>query len=141
MNFTFSKRARTLSMALMVLGLVLAVAGFFSVKAHSPESAGQNFWAALFINGFYFFGIALGALFFYALQFATESSWSVLVRRVYEAVYSYLPIGAAVIVICLLAGQFHLNHIWHWMDHRLFDPSDAAHYDPIIAGKAAYLNA
>ena len=58
--------------------------GFFSVKSHDPENAGQNLWAALFINGFYFFGIALGALFFYALQFATESSWSVLVRRVYE---------------------------------------------------------
>jgi Na+/melibiose symporter-like transporter len=77
MNFTFSKRARTLSMALMALGLVLAIAGFFTVKSHSPESAGQNFWAALFINGFYFFGAALGALFFYALQWATEeaSAW------------------------------------------------------------------
>jgi len=143
MNFTFSKRARTMSMALMVLGLVLAAVGFFSVKSHDPENAGQNFWAALFINGFYFFGIALGALFFYALQFATESSWSVLVRRVYEGIYSYLPIGAAVIVLCLLAGQFHLggNHIWHWMDHRVFDPAEKDHYDPIIAGKSAYLNA
>ena len=34
MNFTFSKRARTMSMALMVLGLVLAAVGFFSVKSH-----------------------------------------------------------------------------------------------------------
>ena len=30
MNFTFSKRARTMSMALMVLGLALAAIGFFS---------------------------------------------------------------------------------------------------------------
>ena len=141
MNFTFSKRARTMSMALMVLGLVLAAIGFFSVRAHDPENAGQNFWAALFINGFYFFGIALGALFFYALQFATESSWSVLIRRVNEGLFSYLPIGAAVIVISLLAGQFGWNHIWPWMDHRLFDPADKDHYDAIIAGKSAYLNA
>ena len=142
MNFTFSKRARTLSMMLMVLGLVLAVVGFFGLKndPHMAESAGQNFWAALFINGFFFFGITLGALFFYALQFATESSWSVLVRRVYEAVFSYLPIGAAVIVVCLLAGQFGLHHVWSWMDHRVYDPNDAEHYDKIVAGKWAYLN-
>ncbi|HNE80146.1 MAG TPA: quinol:cytochrome C oxidoreductase, partial [Flavobacteriales bacterium] len=35
----------------------------------------------------------------------------------------------------------HLNHIWHWMDHRVYDPADLEHYDPIIAGKSAYLNA
>src|SRR5205085_1741057 len=105
--------------------------------------AGQNFWAALFINGFYFFGIALGALFFYALQFATESSWSVLIRRVNEGLYSYLPIGAAVIVLCLATCQFHLfgNHTWPWMDSRLFNKDDKDHYDAVIAGKSAYLNA
>jgi hypothetical protein len=131
-------------MMLMALGLILAAFGWFSLKGHehTAESAGQNFWAALFINGFFFLGITLGALFFYALQFATESSWSVLVRRVYEGIFTgYMWIGAAVVVICLLAGQFHLNTIWHWMDARLFDPADAAHYDPIIAGKKAYLNA
>ena len=143
MNYTLSNRARTMSMALMVLGLVLAAIGFFSVKAHDAENAGQNFWAALLINGFFFFGISLGALFFYALQFATESAWSVLVRRVYEGVIGYLPIGAAVVVLCLLAGQLHLggNHIWHWMDHRVFDKNDVDHYDEIIANKSAYLNA
>lgn len=138
MNFTLSKRASSLSMLLMVIGLVVAAIGYFS--AHDPAHVGQNAWSALFINGFFFFGISLGALFFYALQFATESAWSVLVRRVYEAVMSYLPIGAAVIGICLLAGQFHLNHIWHWMDHTLFEKGNV-NYDPIIAGKAAYLNA
>ena len=143
MNYTLSNRARTMSMALMVLGLVLAAIGYFSVRSHDAENAGQNLWAALFINGFFFFGISLGALFFFALQFATESAWSVLVRRVYEGVIGYLPIGAAVIVLCLATGQFHLfgNHLWHWMDHRVFDKNDLDHYDQIIANKSAYLNA
>jgi hypothetical protein len=140
MNFTFSKRARTMSMVLMVLGLVLAAIGFVSVHGHDTENTWQNAWSALFINSFFFFGIALGALFFYALQFATETSWSVLVRRVYEGVYSYLPIGAAAVLLCLLAGQFHLNHIWHWMDSRVFDKTNVEQYDEIIAGKKAYLN-
>ncbi|HMU14123.1 MAG TPA: quinol:cytochrome C oxidoreductase [Flavobacteriales bacterium] len=141
MNFTLSNRARTLSMALMGLGLVVAGIGFVTTRSHDAAHAGQHFWSALFLNGFFFFGISLGALFFYSLQWATETAWSVLVRRVYEGIVGFLPIGAAVIVICLLAGQFHLNHIWHWMDHRVYDPADLEHYDPIIAGKSAYLNA
>jgi hypothetical protein len=144
MNFTFSKRARTLSMVLMALGLVLAAIGFMSVKndPETAESATQNFWAALFINSFYFFGISLGALFFYALQFATETSWSVLVRRVYEGVFSYVPWGAGFIVLCLAVGSGHVfgNHVWHWMDHRVFDVNDVENYDELIAKKHAYLN-
>jgi len=142
MNFTFSKRARTISMALMVIGVVLAVIGYFTVKsdAHRAASATDNFWAALFINGFFFFGIALGALFFYALQFATETSWSVMVRRVYEGMYSYLPIGAAVVVLCLITGSFGMHHVWHFMDKRLLDTHDKAHYDELIAYKQPYLN-
>lgn len=141
MNYTINKGARTMSMALMVLGLALAAIGFLSVKSHDPENAGQNLWSAILINGFFFFGIALGALFFYALQFATESSWSVLVRRVYEGVYGYLPIGAGVIVLCLLAGQMGWHHIYHWMDPHVMHEGDPDHYDAIIAGKSAYLNA
>ncbi len=136
MEFTFSKRARTISMLLMVVGFALALVGVFN--DHTDHH--QNSWAALFINGFFFFGIALGVLFFYGLQWATETAWSVLVRRVYEGIYSYLPIGAVVIVICLLAGTLGWNHIWHWMDPRVFDPTDAEHYDKIIANKAAFLN-
>ena len=60
MNFTFSPRARTLSIALMLIGLLIAAIGWFTLKGdeHTAEHAGQNFWAALFINGFFFFGIA-----------------------------------------------------------------------------------
>lgn len=155
MNFTFSKRARTISMTLMVIGLALAVLGF--VRDHTEHH--QQSWAALFINGFFFFGVALGTLFFYALQYATETSWTVMVKRVYEGIIGYLPWGAAVIVICLLAGTFGWHHLWHWMDHTLYHPfmigegHDAQYvdemtagavanpnYDPIIAGKSAFLN-
>lgn len=142
MTFTFSKRARTLTMMLMVVGVVLAGAGYFSLNADQDTAAhaGQNFWAALFINGFFFFGVSLGTLFFYALQFATESSWSVLVRRVYEAMMKYMPIGAAVIVLCLFAGQMGWHHVWSWMSPANLDPSDSAHYDKLVVYKQPFLN-
>lgn len=135
MNFTLTSRARTFSMAMLVLGLALA--GFGFMNDHTDHH--QNFWAALFINGFYFFGVALGALFFYALQNATETSWSVLVKRVYEGIFSYLPIGAAVVVLVLAAGSMGLHHVWSWMDPAVVtEGSDV--YDPIVAYKMPFLN-
>lgn len=136
MNFTFSKRARTISLTLMVIGFAMAILGF----AGDHTEHHQNTWAALFINGFFFFGIALGTLFFYALQYATETAWTVMVKRIYEGIIGYLPWGAVVIVVCLLAGSFGVHHVWHWMDHRVTDPTDVEHYDPIIAGKMPFLN-
>jgi len=45
-----------------------------------------------------------------------------------------------VVLICLLAGSFGLHHVWHWMDHRVTDPTDLDHYDAIIAYKKPFLN-
>ena len=112
MNFTLTSRARTLCIGLLALGLVLA--GFGFLNDHTDHH--QNFWAALFINAFFFFGISLGALFFFALQNATETSWSVLVRRVYEGIFSYLPVGAITVLVVLAAGSVGLHHVWSWMD-------------------------
>ncbi len=136
MNFTFSKRARTISMALMVIGAVAAVIGILG--DHTDHH--QRTWASLFVNGFFFFGIALGTLFFYALQNATETAWSVMVKRVYEGILGFLPIGAGVVLLCLAAGSLGLHHIWHWMDPRVTDPTNAEHYDALIAGKSSFLN-
>ena len=116
MNFTISKRARGITMGLMVLGVVATVIGVLG----DATDHHQRTWANLLVNGFFFFGIALGALFFVALQNATETAWTVLVKRVYEGIFGYLPIGAIVIVVVLLAGTFHIHHLCHWMDTSLY---------------------
>jgi hypothetical protein len=154
MNFTFSKRARSISMALIVLGALATLIGIFGDG--SPHH--QRTWANVLITGFFFLGIALGSLFFYALQNATETGWTVLVKRVYEGIIGFLPIAAVVMVIVLAAGSLGLHHIYHWMDKGLYEPyviqgtteyvADATRegavanpkYDPIIANKRAFLN-
>ncbi len=156
MEFKFSKRARSFSFALIIVGLILSIVGI--MQDHSDHH--QQTWVNLFVNGFFFFGIALGALFFFALQYATEAAWTVMVKRVYEAVISYLPIGTVVLLICFAAGSGHMHHIWHWMDSEMtyeyvteasltadhLVEADAAtgvtnpKYDHLIAGKKAYLN-
>ncbi len=155
MNFTFSKRARTISMSLIVLGALATLAGILG--DHTDHH--QRSWANLLINGFFFFGIALGALFFYALQNATETAWSVLVKRVMEGIFSYLKIGAVVLVVVFIGASLHLNHLYHWMDSTLYfeyglmegdklvpaevDTAGAVanpNYDLLIANKGAFLN-
>ncbi|WP_306641749.1 hypothetical protein [Sanyastnella coralliicola] len=155
MEFKFEGRLKTASMILMVIGVIALVGGFITDSSDHH----QRWWANLLVNGFFYFAIALGALFFYALQYAAEVGWSAYIKRFFEAMYAYLPYGAAVILIVLLAGQFHAHHLYHWMDHTLYHEfmvvgSDGAttytdtkeagavlnpNYDHIIANKSAYL--
>jgi len=96
-------------------------------------------WSALYIASFFFFMIALGALAFYAIQYAAQAGWSPILFRVMEGITGYLPVASVLIFVLLLASAFHFNHIFHWMDPELVNP-ESAHYDKIIAGKSGYLN-
>jgi hypothetical protein len=96
-------------------------------------------WSALYVASFFFFMIALGALAFYAIQYAAQAGWSPILFRVMEGITGYLPVASVFILILLLASAFHLNHIFHWMDPELVNP-ESLHYDKIIDGKSGYLN-
>lgn len=133
MEFTFSSKAKVFTFILMGLGAILIG---LDVVINGTE--GQRFWANLYTNGFFWMAISLGALFFIALQYATESAWGVLFKRVLEGVMSFLPIGLLVIVVVLLAGFFHGHHLFHWMDASVYDPT-SEHFDLIIANKVPYL--
>jgi len=140
---------------MMGIGLISIILGYMYLE-------NDRFWSNLLINGLFFTFISLGAMFFIALQYATEAAWSVMVRRIYESVTRFLPIGLAVLSLVFLASTFHMNHIYHWMDaaatHEFVMESTLGsghpeyvdtlvegavvndHYDDIIAGKTAYLN-
>jgi hypothetical protein len=133
MNFVFPSRTKVLTYILMVVGVLSIVYGYISgdVDHH------QRWWANILINGFFFFAIALGALFFYALQYAAEVGWSAQLKRLFEAMYSYLPIGIGVVLIVVIVGAMHGHHLYHWMDSAVYDP-ESDHYDELIANKQAY---
>ena len=103
------------------------------------DSGFRRFWSNLLVNGFFFFGIALGALFYLALHYATESGWGVVLLRVFEGIMSAMPIGIGVLLLVFIAGTFGAHHIYPWMDADIVDPN-SPHFDPIIYGKKAYLN-
>jgi len=88
-------------------------------------------YSALYVAAFFFMMIALGALAFYGIQYASQAGWSPVLFRVMEAITYYLLPGALIVLgIALWAGP----HIFIWMD-----PEVVAH-DELIQGKVGWLN-
>ena len=144
LNYTFTNRTRNITFGLMAIGLITLIAGFVMDAAPEGVNAEEyhhtRVWSNLLVNGYFFMGIALLATFFMALQYVAEVAWSVAVKRVYEAISSYLPVGAVIMFLILLAGQLHFHHLYHWMDTETINP-DSPHYDEVIANKHGYFGA
>ena len=77
MEFSISSKAKRLVISLVAVGTLLTILGLFTSKGDVTERFLSNF----LINGFFFFGISLGALFFLSLSYATESGWYVNVKK------------------------------------------------------------
>ena len=114
-----------------------AAAGSGHEKTHEEHVLHQlqnKPWAAVYVAAFFFFMIALGALAFYGIQFASQAGWSPVLFRVMEGVTAYLLPGSLIMFALLLMSGFHMNHLFVWMD-----PEVVAH-DELIQGKTGYLN-
>jgi len=136
MEYKISKNAKITSSILILVGIIALVIGLTSGHGHHTS---QRFWANLLVNGYFFFTISLAALFFLALQYVSQMAWGVTTHRVFQAIMSFMPIGAIVLLIVFIAGAAHIHHLYHWMDPELY-VKGGAHYDEIIANKQAYLN-
>lgn len=141
MEFKITKKANLFTIVLMAIGLLFTGIGIFMEMNHNHgHHLGQRVLGNMLINSFFFFAIGLGALFFLALQYATETGWYASVKRVIEAVMGYLPVGIILMIVTLLIITLMDGaHIYIWMDADTFTPGNH-HYDPIIEGKHAYLN-
>jgi len=117
-----SQRLKTVCVAMMVVGLVT----FAIMLMHDRDRAWHDYLAAYF----YFFTIAIGGLFFTAVQHLTKAGWSVNVRRFCESFAAYLPV-AAVGGLVLLFGA---HSLYEW-----FDKAKVAS-DELLSHKSGYLN-
>ncbi|MFN5030640.1 MAG: quinol:cytochrome C oxidoreductase [Flavobacteriia bacterium] len=138
MEFSISNNAKRLTLILIGAGTLLTLVGLFTTMGDHHFKT--RLLANGLINGFFFFALGLGALFFLALQYATETGWYASVKRVIEAVAGFLPYGMGILGLVLLTLTFMDGaHIYSWMDPEMTNPK-SHHYDEIIAGKAPYLN-
>ncbi|HRO75285.1 MAG TPA: quinol:cytochrome C oxidoreductase [Crocinitomicaceae bacterium] len=140
MEFKISKKANMLTMVLMIVGVVFTGIGVAIELSSAENHLAQRFLANLLVDGFFFFGIGLGALFFLALVYATETAWYVAIKRIVESVAMYIPYGAGILLVALLIITFLDGaHIYLWMDSSHTD-INSPHYDFLIDKKSAYMN-
>lgn len=138
---------------MIAVGVVLLIAGIIFMAAggganhgeghgeaaaagHEAASWSKRLFLNLWLNNVYFTGIALIGTFFVAVQYVAYAGWSVLIKRVPEALSYFLPIGGVLMILLFLFGG---HDIFHWTHDYLYDVNDPR-YDPIIAGKSGYLN-
>ena len=138
MEFKITNKAKTLTLTLMLVGIVFTAIGIiinFDNHQILPRVLGSSL-----ISSFFFFSIGLGALFFLALAYATETGWYATVKRLIEGIAGFLPYGIGLMVLVFIViSVTDGGHIYIWMDPEYTTPG-GEHYDPIIEGKTSYLN-
>jgi len=117
-----SNAVKTVSMGLMAVGALTFVV---MLKTNADRA-----WHAYLAAYFYFFVIAIGGLFFAAVQHLTKAGWSVNVRRFCESFTAYLPVAAVGGLLLIVGGP----HLYEWM-HK----SEVAK-DALLTHKSGYLN-
>ena len=132
-QFVFPSKAKKISFALMAIGVLALIGGIVS------GYSGNRIWSNVLINSWFFFGIGLIGTFFVAVQYAAQAGWATVLKRVFEAISQYTYVGAIFLILVFIGASLHWNHIYHWMDPDLYDPT-SGHYDDLIANKQAYLN-
>jgi hypothetical protein len=156
-EFTAESKRRLLigigvGVALVAIGSYLLAAGVGSHETHEVvQGAGAShgdegahhaykwtnrLYANLWLNAIYFIGASVIGMFFISYNYLAQAGWSSAFKRIPEAMPAYvLPMGIVIIAVFFLAG----HDLFHWTNPALFDKTSES-YDPVIAGKAGFLN-
>jgi hypothetical protein len=117
--------------ALTICGLLAVIGIGGSLLLAKGTEGGMEYLLETYLVSFAFFlSISLGALFFVLLQHCTRAGWSVVVRRVAEALAGNVWL-MAILAIPIILG---MDHLYHWTD------TAAAAHDPLLASKVGFLN-
>ena len=96
---TFIKsNERILLYVFLAIGVLGAIASL-EYSASGNLQLSRRFWAVFLQNSFYLITIALGGAVFVAVNNVTNASWTSVLRRVPEAMMSYIPVGAVTILL------------------------------------------
>ena len=107
-----------------------AAAGLVGVLATGFTVGWERVWVNWILWSLFVLTVGLGCFFLVALEHVAGAKWSVPLRRVPERLSSLAPLMGPALLLALLA----LPVLYPWT-------RPGAHDDPILAGKAVWLNA
>ncbi|HKE82684.1 MAG TPA: hypothetical protein VKB50_02980 [Vicinamibacterales bacterium] len=114
---------------LPLIGAGCALLGALACALLGASNPKQFFFSWL-VSFLFFLSLALGALFFVLIQYATQGGWGIVVRRIGENVFVTIPVMAALFIPVL----FGLHDLYSW------SVPGAAEHDALLRWKAPYLN-
>jgi hypothetical protein len=124
-------RFRTVSLALMLVGVVAIIIGFVMYGMKEDDT---RFWATMLQNSIYFLMICNSSMFFITATTLAFGGWQTSFRRVPEAIASVVPYLGVFAFIILMIIVFGHKHVYHWTD------TAAVEHDPILKGKSSFLS-
>jgi hypothetical protein len=112
-----------------MIGAALAVLGIAACAVLGPGNPKQFFfsWLVAFL---FFLSLGIGGLFFVLIQYASQGSWGIVVRRIGETIFATIPVMAILFVPLI----FGLHDLYPWSV-----PGASAH-DPLLRWKSPFLN-
>ncbi len=105
---------------------LLGVAGCAIFGFGNPK----QFFFSWLVSFLFFLSLALGALFFVLIQYASQGGWGTVLRRIGETTFATLPAMAAL----FLPLVFGLHSLYEWTHH------EAVEHDALLQWKAPFLN-
>ena len=151
--------ARKIFIAIIVTGVVVLILGILAQimgwgAAEHSEAAGHaaaahgaaheegssvlvkrvlvSFWH----SNLFFLGVSTVGTVFMAINYVAYAGWSVMVKRIAEALSAWVIPGGVIMLIVFLVGR---HDIFHWTHEGIMDKG-SPNYDVIIAGKSGFLN-
>ncbi|MCY1720519.1 hypothetical protein OU798_09215 [Prolixibacteraceae bacterium Z1-6] len=121
-RLVISNKFKMLSYAFIAIGVISFTLGFIFDA--------ERTWANYLLNNYYFVSLAIGAAFFGAIQYITQSGWSAGFKRIPEAMVAWLPFAAVFFVIL----YFGMHSIFEWT-HQ-----EEVQHDHLLQFKSPYLN-
>jgi hypothetical protein len=112
-----------------VLGAGAAVLGAVLCAVFGMGDPRQFFFSWL-VSFLFFLSLALGGLFFVLIQYASQGSWGIVVRRIGESIFTTVPVMAALFLPLVLG----MHHLFEW------SVPGAADDDALLRWKAPFLN-
>jgi hypothetical protein len=119
-----------------------AAAGHDAAAGHA-EHGGSPIWlkrllVSLWHSNVFLVGVSVVGTVFMAIQYVAYAGWSVVVKRINEALSAWLLPGAVIMVLVFAASL--INHdLFHWTMPGIMEKGSKA-YDPIVAGKSGFLS-
>ena len=122
-NYTVLPKIKYISYALIAIGVVAFSIGF--------STSVERTWANVLIDSYYFLTLAVGASFFLAIQYISQSGWSAMFKRIPEAMSTFIPVAAIILLVFLIFGS---HSVYHWTH------TEELAKDELLQHKEPYLN-